>query len=122
MKCKNCLKEFTENYFIFSYVNDKRYYRKNKCKICLGYKTIKPETIKTTNIIELDLFLIDITRVYDTTLYITSLEAFKLVNHHLNEFGYKETNIPIKEDLLNMYKDLIKISNYNGFQIIIHSI
>ncbi len=114
IECKNCNTYRESFYFRKSKFNNKWYYSKSKCKVCLSKKgkTIfidkklekrKPKNKLTSECIDF------LNRIYTQRGYIDYIDAFRLADHHINTFGYIETNLKIEEDLIQMYNDLLNL-------------
>jgi len=114
LKCKNCNTYREKFYFRKTKLNNKWYYTKTKCKVCLSKKgktdfiDKKLEQRKTKN--KLTTECIDfLDRVYRQRGFIDYIDAYRLASHHINTFGYIETNLEIEEDLIQMYNDLLDV-------------
>lgn len=123
LTCKTCL-EKRELYLFNRQIKDnKTYYKNKKCKICLTGRIPKPNkntllsitkthrALKIKKNVILSLEAKDfIKRVIFMKGYIDSVEAFKLVDHHINTFGYVERLILDTElELRTMFIELLEV-------------
>lgn len=123
LTCKTCL-EKRELYLFNRQIKDnKTYFKNKKCKICLTGRIPKPNkntllgitktprALKIKKNVILSLEAKDfIKRVIFMKGYIDSVEAFQLVDHHINTFGYVERLIIDTElELTTMFIELLEV-------------
>jgi hypothetical protein len=121
--CKNCNTLKPLYYFSRLRKDDKIYYRNNKCKLCITgrepklNKTVlegkirppKTFTIKKNTRLSPDTKKF-IKRVIFMKGYIDQVEAFKLVHHHIETFGFVERLIlDIETELTLMFTELLEV-------------
>lgn len=114
LKCKNCNTYREKFYFRKTKLNNKWYYTKTKCKVCLSKKGkevfIDKKLIKRKIRKKLTPECIDfLDRVYRQRGFIDYIDAYRLASHHINTFGYIETNLEVEDDLIQMYNDLLDV-------------
>jgi hypothetical protein len=126
LMCKNCNTLKPLYYFNKQKKDDKTYYKDNKCKVCKTgrepklYKTTlegeirAPKQLKIKSDIRLSPEAKEfVRRVIYMRGYIDSVEAFKLVHHHISTFGHNERLILDTElELTIMFKELLEV--YKG--------
>jgi hypothetical protein len=99
--CKTCKIERDERNFKSFTKNGKLYYSKRFCKICLSVKNLKSNNLLSPKCLQF------LKRIEAQRGFVSYIDAFSLAHYHIETFGYKETNIPVKEELSKMYKELI---------------
>jgi hypothetical protein len=121
--CRNCNTLKPLYYFSRLRKDDKIYYRNNKCKLCITGREPKlnktvlegeiraPKQLKIKSDIRLSLEAKEfVRRVIYMRGYIDSVEAFKLVHHHIETFGFVERLIINTElELTTMFRELLEV-------------
>ena len=121
--CKTCLLSRELYLFNRQIKSNKTYYKNKKCKICATgkipkvYKTTlegkirEPKLLKIKSNITLSLDAKEfVKRVIYMRGYVDSVEAFQLVDHHINTFGYVDRLIISTElELTTMFIELLEV-------------
>lgn len=125
LTCKTCFKERELYLFNRQIKDNKTYYKNKKCKICLTGRIPKPNkntllgitktprALKIKKNVILSLEAKDfVKRVIFMKGYIDQVEAFQLVDHHINTFGYVDRLIISTElELTTMFLELLEVYN-----------
>lgn len=101
--CKTCKIERDEKQFQAYTKNGKRYYSKKLCRVCSSVKNIRLDSKLSPKCLQF------LEKIEAQRGFICYIDAFLLAHYHIETFGYRETNMDVKEELTKMYKDLLKV-------------